>query len=118
LPTTQSCDPAAHGRNFNTTRLATVGVGIEVRWDWDGVSVWPNCDGPLVNGGGAAGNWAVRVKNPTAQTWYVHTTRKNGQPATYSIAPGQTQTLTVNQMASAGYTVFSDFSNLTLTTTP
>ena len=93
-------------------------MGIEVRWNWDGVSVYPDCDGPLVNGGGGAGNWAVRVVNPTVQTWYVHTTRKNGQPVTYSIAPGVTQTLTVNQMGSAGYTVLSDFTDITLTVTP
>ena len=118
MPAIRSCDPAAYGLTFNTTMLLTLGVSIEVRWDWDGVSVFPDCDGPLVNGGGANGNWAVRVENPTGVPYYAHTTRRNGQPATYTLQPGQTVTLTANQMASAGYSLYSDFSDLTLTTTP
>lgn len=119
MPLVQSCNPVDHGRTFNTKAQSTMGVGIEVRWDWDGVSVYPDCDGPLVNGTGGGNTWAVRATNPTDSTWYVHTIRaRDGQAMTYSIVPGQTVTLTANQAAANGYDSIKDWLNLTLTTTP
>lgn len=120
MPAIRSCNQAAYGRTFNTTITGTMGVMFEVRWVWDGVSVPDSgCDGPITNGGGQFGNWAVQATNPTDLDWYAHTTRKNGQPAVWGpIQPGQTVTFTANQVASNGFSVISDFGGLQLTTTP
>ena len=117
MPAQQSCDPAAYGRTYNTLMLDEQGVGLEIRWVWDGVSTFPDCDGSLVDGGAGQNRWAVRVHNPTATTFYAHTTRKNGQPATYTLNPGQTVTITATQASANGYSLISDFANLTLSTT-
>lgn len=118
MPAQQSCDPAAYGRTFNVLMLDVQGVSIEVRWNWDGVSVYPECDGPLVNSGSGPNRYAIRVVNPTGNTFYAHTTRKNGQPATYTLNPGQTVNITAAQASSNGYTKISDFADLSLSTTP
>jgi hypothetical protein len=119
-PAVQSCDPAAHGRTFNTTGLAIANgaVALEVRWTWDGTSIFPACDGPLVNGSGAGNAWAIRAINTSNVPYYAHTIRKNNQPATYTLNPGQTVDITAAQAAANGYTVISDFYDITLTTTP
>lgn len=116
MPAIQSCDPAAHGRTYNTLFLLIEDVSIEVRWTWDGVSVYPDCDGPLVDGGTGADRWAVRVTNTSAgMTHFANTIDKNGTPRTWSIAPGQTATVTAPQAAINGYTLISDFHDLTFT---
>lgn len=114
-----TCDPAAYGRSYNTLNILVANdVQIEIRWNWDGTSVYPDCDGPLVNGGGGADRWAVRATNNGTVTYYAHTTRRNGQPATYQIDPGQVRTVTAAQASNSGYSTISDFNDLTLTTTP
>jgi hypothetical protein len=77
------------------------------------------CDGPLVNGTGPASNrWAVRAESTSGVPWYAHTTRKNGQPVTYTLNPGQVVNVSAQQAAAGGYTLASDFGGLDLTTDP
>jgi hypothetical protein len=123
MPALQTCDQAARGLAFNTLGLGETldngaWVQITARWTWDTVSVWPDCDGPLVNGSGAAGKWAVQAVNNGTGPAYLHTTKKDGTPVTYTLAAGQTANITAAQAANFGYTVVSDLGNLTLTTTP
>jgi hypothetical protein len=48
-----TCDPASRGDAYNSVTLeerAPNGSGsvlTDVRYGWDGVSVMPNCDGPV-----------------------------------------------------------------------
>jgi len=94
-------------------------VLITVRYGWDGVSVKPECDGPLVNGTGVVANrWAVRAVNTGQVTYYAHTTARNGQPKTWILSPGQTATATAVQASSNGFSTRGDFDNLVLTTEP
>jgi hypothetical protein len=123
VPALQTCDQTARGLPYNTLGLfedldGVGGVQILVRWTWDHVSVWPVCDGPLANGSGAAGKWAVQAVNTGTVPAYLHTTKKDGSPITYTLVPGQTANITVAQAANNGYAVLSDFGNLTLTATP
>lgn len=119
MPAVHSCNPADYGRTYNAMSLTvTGGATITVRWNWDGVSVYPNCDGPLVDGGSGQDRWAVRVVNPTANTYYAHTENKEGEWKTWTLNPGQTVTVTATQAANNGYALYSDFYDLTLTTTP
>ena len=116
-----TCDPATRGDAFNVSQLA-VGNGdvfVTIRFAWDGTSVRPDCDGPLVNGTGQVSNrWAVSYLNAGQTTYYMHTTGKNGVARTLRLDPGASGTLTAQQAASQGYVNASDCVNLTLTTEP
>jgi hypothetical protein len=116
-----TCDPASRGQAFNVLEMA-VGNGdvmVTIRYGWDGVSVKPSCDGPLVNGPGVVSNrWAVKYQNNGQTTYYMHTTGRNGQARTFTLNPGQSGTLTAQQAANNGYVNRSDCDELTLTTEP
>jgi hypothetical protein len=116
-----TCDPASRGDAFNVLQLA-VGNGdvmVTIRYGWDGVSVRPDCDGPLVNGTGPASNkWAVSYANLGPTTYYMHIEGRNGTPRTLTLNPGQSGTLTATQCANNGYGTAADFDGLTLTTAP
>jgi hypothetical protein len=123
VPALQTCDQAARGLPYNTMGLyedlgGGVTLQITVRWTWDGVSVWPDCDGPLANGSGSVGKWAVQAVNTGTGPAYLHTAKKDGTPVTFTLNAGQTQNITAAQAANFGYSVLTDFGNMTLTTTP
>lgn len=116
-----TCDPASHGLTFNTTIMSRGNgmVEIVIRWGWDGVSVRPDCDGPLVNGTGPADNrWAVQVTNNDTTSWWVHTVGKRGQPRNYEFTPGSVTQFTKTQASNNGYDSYSDFAELTLDQSP
>lgn len=118
---TGTCDPASRGQTFNTTIMARGNgkVEIVIRWGWDGVSVLPECEGPLVNGTGPVENrWAVQVTNSDTTSWWVHTVGKRGQPRDYEFAAGSVTKFTRAQAANNGYDSYSDFSALTLDQDP
>lgn len=115
-----TCDPATRGDPFNVLEMA-VGNGdvmVTIRYGWDGVSVRPECDGPLVNGTGSGNVWAIAYQNLGSITYYLHTVGRNGQARTFTLNPGASGTLTKNQAASQGYVNRSDCDELNLTTTP
>lgn len=116
-----TCDPATRGQAFSVLQLAVANgdVMLTIRFGWDGVSVRPNCDGPLINGTGVASNrWAVQAQNLSQTTYYAHTIRKNGQLARYTLGPGATGNVTVAQASANGYTAASDFGSLSMSTDP
>lgn len=123
MPALQTCDQTVRGLPYNTTtQYQDLGNGetvqVVIRWVWDKVSVWPACDGPLQDGSGSAGKWAVQATNNGTVPAYLHTVKANGTPVTYTLQPGATANITAAQAANNGYSVYSDFGNLTLTTTP
>jgi hypothetical protein len=116
-----TCDPATRGEAFNVQQMAVANgqVDVTVRYGWDGVSVRPDCDGPLVNGTGVQSNrWAIKVTNNDSVAWYVHTVGRKGQPQHLQLQPGVTTTHTANQGNNAGYTSIQDFENLSMSTSP
>lgn len=117
---TGTCDPASRGDSYNSQTLSMGNgqVTIDIRYGWDGVSVLPDCEGPLVNGSGSGNVWAIRVTNNDSVSWWVHTIGKRGQPRNIQFTPGSVTTYTKNQAASNGYDTISDFAELTLTTSP
>lgn len=114
MPNESSCDHTLYGRTHNDMFMSAGGVLIHVRWVWDGVSVNPNCDGPLDNVGTGADRWAIHASSVDTVPWQVHTLNKQGNPKVYTINPGQEIFITAQQAASSGYSVISDFNNITM----
>jgi hypothetical protein len=117
---TGTCDPASRGNTFNTTIMAVANGKVEIiiRWGWDGVSVLPDCEGPLVNGTGGGNVWAVQVTNNDTASWWVHTVGKRGQPRNVEFTPGSVTKFTKTQASNNGYDSYSDFSSLVLDQDP
>lgn len=115
MPNQTSCDHTLYGRDHNVLSLGTEGVLIIVRWVWDGVSTWPDCDGALDNVGTGADRWAIHANNIDTVPWQVHTLNKQGNPKVFTLNPGQEVFITAQQAASSGYSVISDFNNITMT---
>lgn len=103
-----SCDPGPG--NVNTLELAKGNgtVSITVHYGWDGTSVVPNCDGPIVD---------IRLRNLGNDTWIVQL--PNGRLAkNRPILPGTDQTFTGAQAASIGLETAADIAGLTLVPAP
>lgn len=106
-----TCDHTLDPNGFNTLRLtkANGDVMLEVRWEWDGVSVWPECDGPVIR---------ARASNTGTQTWYAHVPRARGGTRTIEIAPGDVKTWTGAQLATVGLDTLTALTDFTLNTSP
>lgn len=102
------CDPSPEPYNEMGLSVLNGQVSIVVRWTWDGVSVYPDCDGPITE---------VVVTNTTAQdvTFNVPFARKaNGR--TYTLPASQTVTISSpGQLRQLGYETITDTENLTIT---
>jgi hypothetical protein len=104
-----TCDPATRGQAHNKTALAQeipaeIGGGAvlyEIVWDWDGVSVIPNCNGPIVS-------IHVRNTNPTATVWVLLPSKKKGS-LWVQIDPSTDSTVTQQgQLNTLGLTTRAD----------
>lgn len=104
-----SCDPAPDPYNVQTLTKGNGTVTIDIRYGWDGVSVWPECAGPILR---------IRVTNTGNQTWYAHLQGRRGQPVTIAIEPGAARNYSGSQLAQVGLVTVADISDLTLTLTP
>jgi hypothetical protein len=104
-----NCDPGPGNFNETTVSKANGQVTITVRSSWDGVSVFPNCAGPIED---------AHVVNASAATWYAHFARKRGGVRTVSIAPGDDRTVTAAQLAAVGLDTLADIQAVRLTASP
>ena len=104
-----SCDPAPDPYNIQSQTKANGEISIEIRYGWDGVSVFPNCAGPILR---------VRVTNTGVQTWYAHLEGRKGKPVTIAIPPGTARNYSGTQLAQVGLVTLDDITDLTLTLTP
>jgi hypothetical protein len=106
-----TCDHTLDPRGFNSITMTKGGgdVTIDVRWTWDGVTVWPECDGPITR---------IRVINTGEVTWYAHVRRRRGGTRAVALDPGESRNYTGNQLANAGIESLSDLDDLVLTTSP
>lgn len=96
-----SCDPSPEP--FNIIEYADNNglVVITVRWSWDGVSVYPDCDGPIQD--------ITAVNNGTVPWTIQAPSLRNGKTGrTFSLNPGQTVTVSGNKLSQAGLSLASD----------
>lgn len=88
---TGNCDPASRGATFNEFELqiplpnGSGFVNADVRYTWDGVSVWPACDGPVT---------FLRTRNTGTQTAWALLPDKKHAPLWVQIDPGTDVTVT------------------------
>jgi hypothetical protein len=106
-----TCDPATRGEAHNSFevdflegRAKLIGV-----YDWDGVSVKPSCDGPLVSLRG--------VNLTTDLTLYGWFLGRNGTARSITMPPGFDQTIINPQLRNLGFRNYSDCDGITVTTT-
>lgn len=110
MATKGQCNPAPDPYNVQQQGKGDGDVLVWIAYGWDGVSIYPDCHGPLVG---------ARTQNtsPTV-TWYVHLLGRRGQPVTVAIPPNSTRTYSATQLSNVGLDSVDDISDLTLTKTP
>lgn len=108
-----TCDPASLGYTFWETSQAQGPNGevlVTFRYGWDGVSVKPNCIGPVSY---------VKGTNTGSVTYYVHMKGRRGNPVTISLAPGETKEEDRRQqLRNLGLNTNEDIEGLTITDSP
>jgi hypothetical protein len=104
-----SCDPSPELFNEVTLTKGNGTVTVDVRWTWDGVSIYPNCAGPVIQ---------VHYTNTGQQTWYAHLPRKTRGVTTVEILPGADQVVSGAALATAGLDTLASIQGLTLSLTP
>ena len=104
-----SCDPAPEP--YNVMEMSEGGGDMLVRilWSWDGISVWPQCAGPIVSG---------RIWNTGTRTWYAHFIGRRGQPRTIAIPPGTDVTRDATWLAQRGIQTLADLDGFLINDTP
>lgn len=96
-----TCDPASRGEAHNELAMAVANgqVLLSGLWDWDGVSVRPNCDGPIVS---------LRTRNISQNTWWATLPNKKKAPLWVQLDPGTDVTITqkgqLNNLGIVNYT--------------
>lgn len=101
----QSCDPAAHGVTFFTVEYdVDAVVFVTIQWDWDGVSTYPDCDGPLRS---------ARLRNDSDVTYYCNLPAKKKGLRNFEIPPHSDNTYTPQQLRQAGLDTYVDTQGIT-----
>lgn len=100
-----TCDPGLS--LFNETVLSKDNgrVTITIRWSWDGVSVWPDCTGPIV---------AVAMRSTSPRAWLA------GFPAgraakTRVVTAGMSRVFTGAQLTTIGLVSIADVAEFVMT---
>lgn len=99
-----TCNPSPD--TFNTEIIAKGNglVIITMNYGWDGVSVFPNCAGPIIS---------ARIQNMGPDTWMLRL--PNGkQSKNNPVVPGTDATLTGSQLTALGVTQLADIRDMTL----
>lgn len=107
-----TCDPASRGDEFNVTETAEGGgdVLITIRWGWDGVSVRPDCDGPVRD---------IHVRNVSQTTYYANLPNKKKGNRNIEIPPGTDVVISgTGQLKQYGLENYSDCIGVQLHTDP
>lgn len=107
-----TCDPATRGETFNTVTLeqplpdGSGSVLVDVRFGWDGVSVRPDCDGPVQS---------IRTRNTGSMpAWALLSAKKRGDPWV-RIDPGTDATVSgQGALRNLGLSNYSDVGAVTL----
>lgn len=104
-----TCDPATRGAAFNEFEVDWFGGAVLVRgrYGWDGVSVKPDCDGPLTQ--------ITGINTTPATTYFAWFKGKDGTARSITMAPGFNQTITNPQLRNQGFRNYSDVDGITVT---
>jgi hypothetical protein len=107
-----TCDPATRGDAFNSVTLekplpnGSGSVLADVHYGWDGISVRPDCDGPVL---------FLRTRNTGTQTAWAPLPNKKKPPLWVQIDPGTDVTITAQgQLNNLGLTKYSDVAGVGL----
>jgi hypothetical protein len=99
-----TCDPGPGLFHVLIISKGNGDVTLAVRWSWDGISVWPNCAGPMEN---------VRITNRGTGTWTVRL--PSGRLAKRrTITPGFAQYFDGARLAQVGLETIADLSGVSL----
>lgn len=107
IPT--SCNPADLGLLHHETTLQSGLARVIIAWDWDGVSVPPTCNGPLVS---------VRATNGDTVSHWVHFQGRSGNPKSIEMPPGTDVTLLPQQLHPRGFDTLADTVGVQITDSP
>lgn len=97
-----TCDPASRGDEWNTVEYAVDdgNVVVTIRWDWDRVSVRPDCDGPVID---------IRVRNSSQLMYYANLPAKKRGARNVEIPPGTDVTISSKgQLRNLGLENYAD----------
>lgn len=106
-----TCDHALDPNGYNEVTL-TKGNGtvtVDVRWLWDGVSIWPACAGEVIQ---------IHYVNAGTDTWRAQLPNKTRGEAFVDIPPGTDETVTGNLLRQAGLDTLAAIVGLELTRVP
>ena len=84
-------------------------VRVTIRWQWDGTSTFPDCDGPVID---------IRVVNTSDVTYYANLPAKKKGLRNFEIPPGTDATYSGNQLKQAGLENYADTLGVTPHTDP
>jgi len=106
-----TCDPATRGAAYNEMVQEEGPITIYARYGWDGVSIKPDCDGPVL---------LVRGTNvSTTETWYVHFKGRRGTWVNVPLAPGEVREVTSSgQLRQLGLPNASDLEGIYINKDP
>lgn len=93
---------------FHNVTLESAGVLVDVQWQWDGVSVRPDCDGPVQS---------MRVRNTNSTDRWAFLPNTKVGPRSVQIPAGTDRTLNKGQCNNAGLSTFSDARDVLVTIT-
>lgn len=107
MATKFNCNPAPELHNQVTLSKGNGLVTIDILWDWDGVTVFPNCNGPI---------FTVHVTNQSPDNWYV-TLPFGRRGMSFRAVPGTDKTYSGASLALVGLQTYTDVSDLNWSTT-
>lgn len=108
MATKGQCNPAPEQFNEQTLALDNGRVRITTLYGWDGVSVYPDCLGPIES---------VRIQNGSARDWYVMVPLSRRGNITFRAVPGADKTYAGTQLALLGLQTNTDLSELNWSST-
>jgi len=94
---------------WHNITLERIGVLVDLRWVWDGVSVRPDCDGPVLD---------LHVRNNAGADRWAQLPRARGGTRSVLIPAGTDRILTQSQCAAVGLVNYIDVLGVIVTTEP
>lgn len=101
-----TCDPSPEPHHKTVLARGDGTVIFTALWDWDGVSVYPDCTGPM---------FSMRIQNTGLDTWVLSLPNSEVTQKTRDLAPGVDQTFTGRQLAAVGLITVADIDSVELT---
>jgi len=100
----RTCDPGPNAYNVTTLSKDDGRATVTIRSTWDGISTWPNCDGPIVD---------VALRNTSPHAWLLSLPFGRASK-TRAVPSSINRVYTGSQLATIGLVVASDLAELTM----